>query len=127
MMLWGFSGVPVVKNLPANCRRHKRRGFDPWVGKISWRRKWQPTIVFCLKICLKNFTERVWQATVQSVAKNRTQLNTSLSQQSHRITSATLFVTRELPVCLDSRKRATDPTSEWKDCPRIYIYIYKHM
>ena len=27
------------------CRRHKRRGFDPWVGKILWRRKWQPTPV----------------------------------------------------------------------------------
>ena len=25
------------------CRRH---GFDPWVGKIPWRRKWQPTPVF---------------------------------------------------------------------------------
>ena len=25
------------------CRRH---GFDPWVRKISWRRKWQPTPVF---------------------------------------------------------------------------------
>ena len=23
-----------------------RRGFDPWVGKIPWRRKWQPTPVF---------------------------------------------------------------------------------
>ena len=21
-------------------------GFNPWVGKISWRRKWQPTPVF---------------------------------------------------------------------------------
>ena len=21
-------------------------GFDPWVGKILWRRKWQPTLVF---------------------------------------------------------------------------------
>ena len=28
------------------CRRCKRRGFDPWVGKILWRRKWQPTPVF---------------------------------------------------------------------------------
>ena len=25
------------------CRRH---GFDSWVGKIPWRRKWQPTPVF---------------------------------------------------------------------------------
>ena len=25
-----------------------RLGFDPWVGKILWRRKWQPTLVFLL-------------------------------------------------------------------------------
>jgi len=23
--------------------------FDPWVGKIPWRRKWQPTPVFLLE------------------------------------------------------------------------------
>ena len=28
------------------CRRHKRCGFDPWVGKIPCSRKWQPTPVF---------------------------------------------------------------------------------
>jgi len=27
------------------CQR-RRCGFDPWVGKIPWRRKWQPTPVF---------------------------------------------------------------------------------
>ena len=35
-----------VKNLPSDachCRRHR---FDPWVRKIPWRRKWQPTPVF---------------------------------------------------------------------------------
>ena len=40
--------APVVKNLPVNAgdvRRHKRLSFDPWVGKIPWRRKWQLTIV----------------------------------------------------------------------------------
>ena len=26
--------------------RHRRCGFDPWVGKIPWRRKWQSTPVF---------------------------------------------------------------------------------
>ena len=25
-----------------------RPGFDPWVGKIPWRREWQPTSVFLL-------------------------------------------------------------------------------
>ena len=31
------------KESSGQCRRH---GFYPWVGKIPWRRKWQPTIVF---------------------------------------------------------------------------------
>ena len=26
--------------------RHKRHGFDPWVGNIPWKRKWQPAPVF---------------------------------------------------------------------------------
>ena len=40
-------GGTVVKNLPADAGdRHKRCGFDPWVGKIPWSRKWQPTPVF---------------------------------------------------------------------------------
>ena len=29
----------VLKNLP------KRLRFDPWVGKIAWRREWFPTLV----------------------------------------------------------------------------------
>ena len=33
--LRGFPDASVVKNTPARCRRH---GFDPWVGKIPWRR-----------------------------------------------------------------------------------------
>ena len=28
------------------CRTYKRFGLDPWVRKIRWRRKWQPTPVF---------------------------------------------------------------------------------
>ena len=31
----------MVKNYPARGPR-----FDPWVGKIPWRRAWQPTPVF---------------------------------------------------------------------------------
>ena len=30
----------------SSSSHHKRRGFDPWVGKIPWSRKWQPTPVF---------------------------------------------------------------------------------
>ena len=34
----------MVKDLPAV----QRSGFNPWVGKILWRREWQPTPVFLL-------------------------------------------------------------------------------
>ena len=37
--------VLVVRNPPANVG-DMRRGFSPWVGKIRWRRAWQPTPVF---------------------------------------------------------------------------------
>ena len=30
----------MVKNLPGNA------GLNPWVRKIPWRKKWQPTLVF---------------------------------------------------------------------------------
>ena len=28
------------------CLQHRRPGFDPWFGKIPWRREWLPTLVF---------------------------------------------------------------------------------
>ena len=34
------------KEPACQCIRCKRYGFNPWVGKIPWRRKWQPTPVF---------------------------------------------------------------------------------
>ena len=41
-------GGSVVKNLPANVGD---MGFEPWVRKTPWRRKWQPTPVFFLGRC----------------------------------------------------------------------------
>jgi len=38
--------VLVVKKLPANAGDVKRCRFSLWVGKIPWRRAWQPTPVF---------------------------------------------------------------------------------
>ena len=38
----GFPGGSVVKNLPTSAGD----GFDPWVEKITWSRRWQPTPVF---------------------------------------------------------------------------------
>ena len=33
------------KEYTCQCRRYKRHGLNPWVGKIPWRRKWVPTPV----------------------------------------------------------------------------------
>ena len=45
-MFLHFLGLPwrlSSKDSTCQCRRC---GFDSWVGKISWRREWQPTPVF---------------------------------------------------------------------------------
>ena len=57
----GFPGHSAVKNLQG-----RRQGFDPWVGKIPWRREWLPT-------CLEKPVDRVacW-TTVLGVAKSQT-------------------------------------------------------
>ena len=34
------------KEPTCQCRRDKRHGLDPSVGKIPWRRSWQPAPVF---------------------------------------------------------------------------------
>ena len=36
------------KESTCQCRRLRRCKFDPWVGKIPWRRNWQSTLVFLL-------------------------------------------------------------------------------
>jgi len=43
----------------------------PWVGKIPWRRKWQPTPV----VFLENFTEEP-DGLIHRVAKSQTSLST---------------------------------------------------
>ena len=43
---WGLPIGSSGKESAWQCRSSRRRGFDPWVGKIAWKRKWQPTPVF---------------------------------------------------------------------------------
>ena len=45
LALLGFPGGASGEAPACPCRRLRRLGFDPWVGKIPWRRKWQPTPV----------------------------------------------------------------------------------
>ena len=45
-IITGFPGGTSRKEPACQCRRHKSCEFSPWVGKIPWGRKWQPTPVF---------------------------------------------------------------------------------
>ena len=42
----GVLGGAMVKNPPYNAGATADVVFSPWVGKMPWRRKWQPTPVF---------------------------------------------------------------------------------
>ena len=47
LLLWTI-GLPRWLSSKEFTCRHKRPGFDPWVGKMPWRRAWQPAPVFLL-------------------------------------------------------------------------------
>ena len=49
----GFPRGASGKEPTCQCRRHKRYRFNPWVGKIPWRRAWQP--------CKNNSSILVWK------------------------------------------------------------------
>ena len=58
-------GASLVQNLPCN-------GFDPWVKKIPWRRKWQLTPVF---LPGEFHGQRNLAGIVHSITKSQTQLS----------------------------------------------------
>ena len=60
------------KESACHCRKHSRLRFDPWVGKIPWKRKWQPSPVF---LPAWKTLQRSLRTAVQSVARSRTRLN----------------------------------------------------
>ena len=41
-----MAGLPWWPGSKQSTCQRRRPGFDPWVRKILWRRKWQPTSVF---------------------------------------------------------------------------------
>ena len=111
----GFPHGTSGKEPACQCRRHKRHRFDPWAGKMPWRREQLPTPVFwpgefhgvyspwgCKESntteqlslhfqysCLENSTDRgAWQATVHRVAGSDT---TETTQHTCILVSLTIF------------------------------------
>ena len=46
LQLRGLPRCLSGKESAYQCRRHRRHGFNPWIGKIPWSRKWQTAPVF---------------------------------------------------------------------------------
>ena len=76
--IWNYHNI--VNQLPrcasgsepaCQCRRHRSHGFNPWVGKIPWRRAWQPTPVF---LPGESQDRGAWWALVHRIAKSWTGL-----------------------------------------------------
>ena len=62
-------GIPGGKQPACQCWRCE---FNPWVGKIPWRREWQPTPVF---FSGESYGQRNLEgATIHGVPKSQTQL-----------------------------------------------------
>ena len=43
MLYIDFLGGATGKEPACQCKEHE---FNPWVGKVPWRRKWQPAPIF---------------------------------------------------------------------------------
>ena len=66
----------------------KRCGFDPWVGKIPWKRKWRPIPVF---LPGKLHEQRSLEGYPAWVAKSQTQLSTHTHITSCQLRDAFIF------------------------------------
>ena len=47
---WGFPRGTSGNEPTQQCRRQKRWGLDPWVGKLPWRRVWQTSNILSWRI-----------------------------------------------------------------------------
>ena len=80
--LLGFHGGSAVK------KRHKRWEFNPQVGKIPWRRAWQPFHYSCLE---NPMNRGAWWARVYRVTKSWTWQGTEQQQPNDFKKSNMLF------------------------------------
>ena len=97
----GRIGLPWWCRGQSVCLQYGRTGFDLWIGKIPWRRKWQPTPVFLPG------ESHGWRSLVgysPRVAKIRTRLSdfTSLHFTSLHLTPCLcipILYDKRLPAC----------------------------
>ena len=101
--IWIGNGIESA----CQCRRGKRHGFNPWVDKIPWRRKWQPAPVFLPE---ESHGERglvgysPWRQTWLSIAQHQAclQIHDSPAPTSAEVKSLYIYAYVSLYLCLYS-------------------------
>ena len=84
-LVCGLPGDVSGKESSCQCSRLRRHKFDAWVGKICWRKKWQPTAAF---LPGKSHGQRNLTGYSPWVAKSWTQLRVCAHVHMHAHTHA---------------------------------------
>ena len=108
--------------LNCQCRRH---GFDPWIRKIPWRRKWQPTPVFFLENSLDRWA---WTARIHGVTRGGHDLVTEKQQIVYEV-PIIIFIIMLHTATRNESKEVPLSKSEWcllfAGCFVSIKYFYK--
>ena len=99
------------KESACQCRRH---GFNPWVGKIPWRRKWQPPPVFLLR---KSHGQK--SLACYSRQGRKTVRHNSVTKQQQNIFYTLFFI---LLFNFLIKINGYDSTTEYRALPGIQLY-----
>ena len=84
----GFLGGTSGKESTCQCWGQKTCEFNPWVGKIPWRRAWQLTPVF---LPGESMDRGAWQATVRGWGGRVTKSQTRLKRLNMHILISTVY------------------------------------
>ena len=90
-----FPGGSDIKQSTCHYRRYRRCLFNPWVRKIPWRRKWQPTPELFPG---KSNGQSAWQATKSQIWLTHSHL--ILIRSACVLSHVWLFVTPRKPAIL---------------------------
>ena len=93
------------KESACQCRRRKRPGFSPWVGKIPWGRKWQSTPVFLPGKSLRQRSLAGYSPWMGS----QSQIQLSMHRDT-QVTDASPGISATVPGLASLRKQADFPT-----------------
>ena len=82
-----FQGFPMQLDGKESTCQYKSHGFDPWVRKVSWRRKWELTCSSILAWKIPQTERGAWRAIVHGVIKSH---NLATKQPQQKIKGVSL-------------------------------------